>query len=57
MLFEFALKEAIKRYPNTPIKLSAQTYIQRFYAHFGFKAVGKEYLEDDIPHIAMVFSP
>ena len=35
------------------IYMSAQTYLIGFYASFGFKIVGKEYLEDDIPHIRM----
>lgn len=39
---------------ESPIKISAQCYLIRFYASFGFHAVGEEYLEDDIPHIAMV---
>ncbi|MBT8325764.1 MAG: GNAT family N-acetyltransferase [Winogradskyella sp.] len=36
------------------IKLSAQTYLKRFYNNLGFKENGAEYLEDDIPHIAML---
>lgn len=34
--------------------LSAQTYLKRFYNSLGFKEVGEEYLEDDIPHILMI---
>jgi len=36
------------------IKVSAQTYLKRFYNNLGFKEVGEEYLEDGIPHIGMV---
>lgn len=36
------------------IKISAQTYLIKFYESFGFKTTGDEYLEDDIPHIAMI---
>ena len=36
------------------IKISAQSYLRKFYESFGFKKVGEEYLEDGIPHIAMV---
>lgn len=36
------------------IKLSAQTYLQSFYESHHFKITGKEYLEDGIPHIAMI---
>jgi ElaA protein len=37
-----------------PIKISAQCYLTRFYEDLGFRKVGEEYLEDDIPHIGMV---
>ncbi|WP_199430267.1 GNAT family N-acetyltransferase [Qaidamihabitans albus] len=33
--------------------LDAQTYAQGFYARFGFRPDGEEYLEDGIPHIPM----
>ncbi|MGB5273797.1 MAG: GNAT family N-acetyltransferase [Flavobacteriaceae bacterium] len=36
------------------IHLSAQTYLTKFYQSLGFVAQGETYLEDDIPHIAMV---
>lgn len=39
---------------NTPIKISSQIYLRNFYASFGFEALGEPYIEDMIPHIAMV---
>ena len=36
------------------IKLSAQVYLINFYNSFGFKEIGKVYLEDGIEHINMV---
>jgi ElaA protein len=36
------------------IKISAQAYLKKFYNHLGFKEISEEYLEDDIPHIAMI---
>lgn len=49
--------EAIKIHFNTEtIKISAQVYLKKFYNNLGFKEIGEEYLEDDIPHIAMVKS-
>jgi len=45
---------AIKKHFNTSkITISAQTYLNFFYESHGFKQVGKEYLEDGIPHIKM----
>ncbi len=38
----------------TNIKISAQTYLRKFYNNLGFKQIGEEYLEDGIPHIAMI---
>lgn len=41
-------------WPGHPIKISAQCYLEAFYGSFGFRSQGTVYLEDDIPHIAMV---
>ncbi|BAO75536.1 GNAT family N-acetyltransferase [Winogradskyella sp. PG-2] len=47
--------EAIKtRYNQSKIRISAQTYLKQFYNNLEFKEVGKEYLEDGIPHINMI---
>ena len=35
------------------IKIGAQTYLKNFYESLGFQKVGKDYLEDGIPHIYM----
>jgi len=46
---------AIKNeYNETKIHLSAQCYLKQFYNNLGFEEVGEEYLEDGIPHIAML---
>lgn len=36
------------------IHLSAQSYLRAFYESLEFSAYGEPYLEDDIPHIAMI---
>lgn len=41
-------------YKTKTIKLSAQTYLTKFYNSHGFYEVGEGYLEDGIPHIAMI---
>ena len=52
------LKASIKAikdfYNETTIKISAQTYLKSFYESHGFQKVDEEYLEDGIPHIAMI---
>ena len=40
-------------WPGMPVKISAQCYLEAFYASFGFRGVGDTYLEDGIPHRAM----
>ncbi|ABR74425.1 GNAT family N-acetyltransferase [Actinobacillus succinogenes] len=42
------------RFPNKPIYVQAQAYLQQFYTSFGFKAISGEYLEDGIPHLDMI---
>ena len=39
---------------ETLIKISAQVYLKKFYTNLGFKKVGEDYLEDGIPHTAMI---
>lgn len=47
--------DAVKDTFNTgSIKVSAQQYLTTFYESHGFVQTGKGYLEDGIPHIAMV---
>lgn len=52
-IVENTLKVIEENYPNQPIIIGAQEYLQEFYQSFGFKAVSDVYLEDDIPHIDM----
>lgn len=50
-----ASDKAIRDHFNTShIKLSAQQYLIKFYNSHGYQTVGEGYLEDGIPHIAMV---
>ncbi|MGJ0908942.1 GNAT family N-acetyltransferase [Clostridium botulinum] len=37
------------------IRISAQHYLMDFYKSFGFKPVSEVYLEDNIPHIEMLY--
>ena len=45
-----------EQYPGAAIRISAQQYLEKFYASLGFKQVSEMYLEDDIPHIEMLRS-
>lgn len=37
------------------VKIQAQSYLVNFYGSLGFKKTSEEYLEDDIPHIDMLY--
>lgn len=37
------------------IKISAQAYLEKFYKSLGFEKVSDIYLEDNIPHIDMIY--
>ncbi len=53
-IMKASINEIETRFKTTIIKISAQVYLQKFYTELGFKNVGEEYLEDGIPHIAMI---
>ncbi|WP_456376266.1 GNAT family N-acetyltransferase [Lutibacter sp.] len=49
-----SIKAIKNNFNETTIKISAQTYLKKFYESHNFKQIGEEYLEDGIPHIAML---
>ena len=51
MLSSIAFAKA-EAYPS--IKISAQCYLDKFYKDLGFISTGEKYLEDGIPHQAMI---
>jgi ElaA protein len=42
------------RHPGCAARISAQAYLERFYASFGFETVSAPYMEDGIPHVEML---
>lgn len=56
MLMEKAMQAAHQTWPGHPVCISAQAYLEKFYQRFGFETVSKPYLEDDIPHIKMMYT-
>jgi len=46
----------IKHNGGENIRISAQSYLCKFYESYGFKVVGEEYMEDNIPHFEMLKS-
>lgn len=46
-----------KQFGKVPVQIGAQCYLIKFYSSFGFEISGEEYLEDNIPHIEMLYTP
>ena len=53
-LMKASIKTVQEKFNTSQITISAQVYLKKFYESHGFKKVGEEYLEDDIPHIEML---
>ena len=56
LLMQQAIKASLQQFNSGQIKISAQLYLRNFYQNLGFKTVGSSYLEDNIPHIEMLYS-
>ncbi|WP_034804833.1 GNAT family N-acetyltransferase [Exiguobacterium sp. AB2] len=48
------MQAAVNDYGGETLYLQAQTYVEPFYASFGFERTSDEYDEDGIPHVDMV---
>ena len=53
-IMEKSIEIIKKKTKEEKIEISAQKYLTKFYKDLGFKKTGKEYLEDNIPHIKMI---
>ena len=49
-----ALTLCKQNFPEQKVKISAQEHLEGFYNRHGFERVSDMYLEDNIPHIAML---
>lgn len=55
-LMQKAIDKLDNDFPSTEIRISAQSHLQSFYEKLDFKVVSDVYLEDNIPHIEMLFT-
>jgi len=53
---EKSIEHIYKIYGTTPVKISAQLYLKKFYTDLGFSPTSDVYLEDGLDHIEMVKS-
>lgn len=47
----------LEEFGKVPVRISAQKHLENYYTQHAFVSTGKEYLEDDIPHVEMLFTP
>ena len=52
-VFAAGVMRADEKYPTQGLRISAQQYLENFYASFGFTAISVPYQEDGIWHIDM----
>jgi ElaA protein len=57
LLVREGLVRSSATWPGCANRISAQARLLDFYGKLGFEAVSAEYLEDDIPHIEMLWRP
>lgn len=50
-----AIDFVINDMKESSIKIGAQSYLKDFYKSIGFNEISQEFLEDDIPHIYMLY--
>lgn len=53
-LMKRAMDFAKEEFGAVPVRISAQKHLEKYYNSHGFVGTGKEYLEDDIPHVEML---
>lgn len=53
-LLSYCIHSIERKNLKSSIKISAQAHLENFYNRHGFKKNGEGYLEDGIPHIAMI---
>ena len=44
-----------EQYGDVDVRLSAQKHLENYYGRHDFRSTGKEYLEDGIPHVEMLY--
>lgn len=48
---------SLVEFGDSPIMISAQKHLEKYYGQHDFESTGKEYLEDNIPHVEMMLTP
>jgi len=53
-LMEASIEACDELFGKQSLKISAQSHLEKYYNSVGFEGTGETYLEDGIPHMAMV---
>ena len=53
-IMQYSIEQCYNQFGNHPIKIGAQSYLEKFYGELGFQSVGIDYIEYGIPHKIMV---
>lgn len=54
ILMQLSIQHTFEQFHVDSIRIGAQVYLKKFYTSLGFISTGKEYLEDNIPHVEML---
>lgn len=57
LLMDYCHEQIEQLAGKVPVRISAQLYLEKFYQSHGYLQVSDMYLEDDIEHIEMLYSP
>lgn len=55
-MMEQAIHFITNEWKENQIKIGAQAHLEKFYSSLGFEPVSEVYLEDNIPHLDMLYS-
>jgi len=56
LLMQKAIEECFEIFGGQNIKIGAQLYLKKFYESLRFRQVSDVYLEDNIPHVKMLYT-
>lgn len=56
-LMKHCMSYILDEFGDVAIRISAQKHLEGYYGKHNFQSSGKEYLEDNIPHVEMLYTP
>ncbi len=56
-LMEQSMHHIREKFGQVSVKISAQEYLRKYYQNHGFESLSDIYLEDEIPHLEMIYHP